>query len=137
VERIERNVLPTSAYNGHPRWLAYIMGAPTPVSVLGSLAAAALNQNTGLWRVTPSASAIEVQRAARGSEEQVRPGKHVPVEPEHQANNLATRNSCAEAAEAALHRPRVSFAMHTLTLANPPQGPIVTAIQTLARFWQP
>lgn len=61
VDRIEREVVPTSAYNGHPRWLAYIMGAPAPVSVLGSLAAAALNQNTGLWRVTPSATAIEVQ----------------------------------------------------------------------------
>jgi aromatic-L-amino-acid decarboxylase len=59
--RIEREVLPTSAYNGHPRWLAYIMGAPTPVSVLGSLTAAALNQNSGLWRVTPSSTAIEVQ----------------------------------------------------------------------------
>jgi glutamate/tyrosine decarboxylase-like PLP-dependent enzyme len=61
IRRIEREVVPTSAYNGHPRWLAYIMGAPTPVSVLGSLAAAALNQNTGLWRVTPSATAIELQ----------------------------------------------------------------------------
>jgi glutamate/tyrosine decarboxylase-like PLP-dependent enzyme len=59
--RIEREILPTSAYNGHPRWLAYIMGAPTPISVLGSFAAAALNQNTGLWRVAPAASAIEVQ----------------------------------------------------------------------------
>lgn len=59
--RIEREVIPTSAYNGHPRWLAYIMGAPAPVTALGSFAAAALNQNTGLWRVTPSATAIEVQ----------------------------------------------------------------------------
>ena len=61
VNRIERDVLPTSAYNGHPRWLAYIMGAPTPVSVLGDLIAAALNQNSGLWRVTPSSTAIEIQ----------------------------------------------------------------------------
>ncbi len=61
LARLEREVLPTSAYNGHPRWLAYIMGAPTPVSVLGSLAAAALNQNSGLWRVAPSSTAIEVQ----------------------------------------------------------------------------
>jgi aromatic-L-amino-acid decarboxylase len=61
VRRIEREVLPAGAYNGHPRWLAYIMGAPTPISVLGSFAAAALNQNTGLWRVAPSATAIEVQ----------------------------------------------------------------------------
>jgi glutamate/tyrosine decarboxylase-like PLP-dependent enzyme len=61
VTRIEREVLPTSAYNGHPRWLAYIMGAPAPVSVLGDLVASALNQNSGLWRVTPSSTAIEVQ----------------------------------------------------------------------------
>ncbi len=61
VDRIERDILPTSAYNGHPRWLAYITAAPTPVSVLGSLAAAALNQNTALWRAAPSATAIELQ----------------------------------------------------------------------------
>jgi glutamate/tyrosine decarboxylase-like PLP-dependent enzyme len=61
IDRIERDVLPTSAYNGHPRWLAYIMGSPLPVGVLGSLASAALNQNNGLWRVTPSAVAIELQ----------------------------------------------------------------------------
>jgi glutamate/tyrosine decarboxylase-like PLP-dependent enzyme len=61
VDRLEREVVPTSAFNGHPRWLAYIMGAPAPVSVLGSLAAAALNQNNGIWRVTPSATAIELQ----------------------------------------------------------------------------
>jgi glutamate/tyrosine decarboxylase-like PLP-dependent enzyme len=61
IERVERDVLRTSAYNGHPRWLAYIMGSPTPVSVMGSFIASALNQNTGLWRVAPSATAIEVQ----------------------------------------------------------------------------
>lgn len=61
VARIEREVLPTSAYNGHPRWLAYIMGAPAPVAVLGDLIATALNQNSGLWRVAPSSTAIEVQ----------------------------------------------------------------------------
>ena len=61
IRRIEGEVLPTAAFNGHPRWLAYIMGAPSPVSVLGSFAAAAMNQNTGLWRVAPSATAIEVQ----------------------------------------------------------------------------
>ena len=61
VDRIERDILPTSAYNGHPRWLAYITAAPTPVSVFGSLAEAALNQNTALWRIAPSATAIELQ----------------------------------------------------------------------------
>ena len=63
AQRIEREVLPTSAYNGHPRWLAYIMGAPLPVAVIGNLISSALNQNNGLWRVTPSATAIEVQTA--------------------------------------------------------------------------
>ena len=61
VDRMERDILPTSAYNGHPRWLAYITASPTPVSVLGSLASAALNQNTALWRAAPSATAIELQ----------------------------------------------------------------------------
>lgn len=61
VDRIERDVLPAAAFNGHPRWLAYIMGAPSPISVMGAFAAAAMNQNTGLWRVAPSATAIEVQ----------------------------------------------------------------------------
>ncbi|HEY5638467.1 MAG TPA: pyridoxal-dependent decarboxylase, partial [Dehalococcoidia bacterium] len=61
VKRIESEIVPTSAYNGHPRWLAYITAAPVPVSVMGSLAAAALNQNTALWRAAPAATAIEVQ----------------------------------------------------------------------------
>jgi glutamate/tyrosine decarboxylase-like PLP-dependent enzyme len=61
LARIERDVLSSSAYNAHPRWLAYIMGSPAPITVVGNLIASALNQNTGLWRVTPSATAIEVQ----------------------------------------------------------------------------
>jgi glutamate/tyrosine decarboxylase-like PLP-dependent enzyme len=61
LERVAQEVIPAAAYNGHPRWLAYIMGSPTPVSVMGSLIAAALNQNTGLWRVAPSATAVELQ----------------------------------------------------------------------------
>lgn len=64
AQRLERDVLPASAYNGHPRWLAYIMGAPAPIAILGSFAAAALNQNTGLWRVAPSATAVETQTLA-------------------------------------------------------------------------
>ncbi len=50
-----------SAYNGHPRWFAYITGAPLPISVLGDLAASALNQNLGGWRIAPAATAIELQ----------------------------------------------------------------------------
>jgi glutamate/tyrosine decarboxylase-like PLP-dependent enzyme len=58
---MERDVLPGSALNGHPRWFAYITASPTPIGVLGSLAASALNQNVGLWRIAPAAAAIEQQ----------------------------------------------------------------------------
>jgi glutamate/tyrosine decarboxylase-like PLP-dependent enzyme len=61
VNRLARDVAPFSSYNGHPRWLAYITGAPLPVSVLGDLLASALNQNMGLWRIGPAAAAIELQ----------------------------------------------------------------------------
>ena len=61
LDRIDKEVLPASAFNGHPRWFAYITASPTPVGVLGSLTASALNQNVGLWRATPAASAIERQ----------------------------------------------------------------------------
>jgi glutamate/tyrosine decarboxylase-like PLP-dependent enzyme len=58
---IEREVIPLSSYNGHPRWLAYITAGGTPAGVLGELIAAALNQNTALWRASPAATAIELQ----------------------------------------------------------------------------
>jgi glutamate/tyrosine decarboxylase-like PLP-dependent enzyme len=61
AERLAREVAPFSSYNGHPRWLAYITGAPLPISVLGDLLASALNQNMGLWRIGPAAAAIELQ----------------------------------------------------------------------------
>ena len=61
VERLKRDVIPAAAYNGHPRWFAYITASPVPISVVGDLLASALNQNTGLWRVAPSGSAIELE----------------------------------------------------------------------------
>ena len=60
-ERLVEDVIPAAAYNGHPRWLAYITASPVPISVLGDLVASALNQNAGLWRATPAATAIELQ----------------------------------------------------------------------------
>ncbi len=50
-----------SVYNGHPRFLAYITSSPAPIGVLGDLIASALNQNTGLHRIAPAATAIELQ----------------------------------------------------------------------------
>ena len=59
IERIADELIPGAAYNGHPRWLAYITASPVPISVLGDLMASALNQNTALWRIAPAAIAIE------------------------------------------------------------------------------
>jgi glutamate/tyrosine decarboxylase-like PLP-dependent enzyme len=56
-----RRLIPASVYNGHPRFLAYITSSPAPIGVLGDLFASALNQNVGLARLAPAASAIEVQ----------------------------------------------------------------------------
>ncbi len=51
ISRVEKDLVPFSAFNGHPRWFAYITASPTPISVLGELLASALNQNTALWRL--------------------------------------------------------------------------------------
>ena len=61
LRRIEEELIPASAYNGHPRWFAYITASALPISVLGDLVASALNQNAGLWRLAPAATAIELQ----------------------------------------------------------------------------
>ncbi len=59
--RLAEDLIPSAAYNGHPRWFAYITASPVPISVLGDLLASALNQNTALWRIAPSATAIELE----------------------------------------------------------------------------
>ena len=61
LQRIQRDVAPLSAYNGHPRWFGYITGAALPASVLADLVASALNQNVGGWRISPAATSIELQ----------------------------------------------------------------------------
>lgn len=61
INRIAEDLVPAAAFNGHPRWFAYITASPTPISVLGDVIASALNQNTALWRLAPAATAIELQ----------------------------------------------------------------------------
>ena len=56
-----KDLVASSAYNGHPRWLAYITASPVPIGVLGDMVASALNQNTALWRLAPGATTIELQ----------------------------------------------------------------------------
>jgi aromatic-L-amino-acid decarboxylase len=61
AERLAADLLPLSGFNGHPRWFAWITSSPSPIGVLASLVAAALNQNTALWRAAPGATTIELQ----------------------------------------------------------------------------
>jgi aromatic-L-amino-acid/L-tryptophan decarboxylase len=50
-----------SLFNGHPRFFGYITSAPAPIGMLGDFLAAAVNANTGAWRLAPMASEIEAQ----------------------------------------------------------------------------
>jgi aromatic-L-amino-acid/L-tryptophan decarboxylase len=52
-------MLENSMYPGHPGFLAYISGAGTVPWAAADLLAAALNQNTGGFRLSPGASTIE------------------------------------------------------------------------------
>ncbi len=61
IAELAKHVVPMSVYNGHPRFLAYITSSPLPVGVLGDMVASALNQNVGLARLAPAATAIELQ----------------------------------------------------------------------------
>jgi len=50
-----------SAFNGHPRFMAYITSSATPIGALADLLAATVNPNVGGWHASPIASAIESQ----------------------------------------------------------------------------
>ncbi len=50
-----------SLFNGHPRFFGYITSSPAPIGILAELLAAAVNPNTGAWRLSPMASEIEAQ----------------------------------------------------------------------------
>ena len=52
-------VFDESMYPGHPGFLAYISGAGTVPGAAADLIAAALNQNSGGWRLSPAATEIE------------------------------------------------------------------------------
>src|SRR5437588_7930736 len=49
-----------SMYPAHPRFSAYITAAGTAPGAVADLAAAAMNQNLGAWRLSPGASEIEL-----------------------------------------------------------------------------
>jgi aromatic-L-amino-acid decarboxylase len=50
-----------SLFNGHPRFFGYITSSPAPIGMFGDFLAAALNQNTGAWRLAPLATEMEAQ----------------------------------------------------------------------------
>nr|MBC8279980.1 aspartate aminotransferase family protein [Chloroflexota bacterium] len=70
INLVEEEVIPGAAFNGHPSWFAYITGAPLPISVIGDLLESALNRSVALWRLSPAATAIELQ-AIEGIREMV------------------------------------------------------------------
>jgi aromatic-L-amino-acid decarboxylase len=50
-----------STFSGHPRFWAYIVGAPAPLGALADLLAAGVNPNVGGWSLAPIATEIEAQ----------------------------------------------------------------------------
>ena len=59
LRHVRALVLEDSMYPGHPGFLAYISGAGTVPGAVGDLLAAALNQNSGGFRLSPGATTIE------------------------------------------------------------------------------
>lgn len=50
-----------SLFNGHPRFYGYITSSAAPIGILGEMLAAAVNANTGAWKLSPMATEIEAQ----------------------------------------------------------------------------
>src|SRR5215510_226624 len=50
-----------SLFNGHPRFYGYITSSAAPIGMLADFLAAAVNANTGAWKLAPMATEIEAQ----------------------------------------------------------------------------
>lgn len=61
LDRASRLVLEHSLFNGHPKFMGYITGAPAPIGMLSELLASAANPNCGANILSPLATAIEKQ----------------------------------------------------------------------------
>ena len=57
---LRRILFESSVYAGHPRFMAYITGAGTVPGAVADLLAAGVNMNLGSWRLSPSATEIEL-----------------------------------------------------------------------------
>ncbi len=60
VERLLTEVLPLGQATDHPRFMAYIPGAPTWPSIVGELAAAGTNTFTGTWVGSAGGTELEL-----------------------------------------------------------------------------
>ncbi len=61
LEEAAKLVLENSTLSGHPRFLAYVVSAPSPIGALADLMAAVVNPNVGGWDLSPIATEMEAQ----------------------------------------------------------------------------
>ena len=60
LEEIQAKIIPYTLRPNHPRFLAFIPGAPTFVSILGDWLCAGLNFFAGVWKEAPAATEVEL-----------------------------------------------------------------------------
>lgn len=60
LKTFQEKVAPYSLRPHHPRFLAFVPGAPTFVSILGDWLCAGMNFFAGVWKEAPAASQIEI-----------------------------------------------------------------------------
>jgi len=60
LQEIEEKIIPFTLRPSHPRFLAFIPGAPTFVSILGDWLCAGLNFFAGVWKEAPAATEVEL-----------------------------------------------------------------------------
>ncbi|MEP6597524.1 MAG: pyridoxal-dependent decarboxylase [Ginsengibacter sp.] len=58
---LEEKLIPYCTHVNHPGYMGLITPSPNPAGILGDLLAAALNQNLGVYSISPSATAMELQ----------------------------------------------------------------------------
>ena len=58
---LEEKLLPYCTHVNHPGYMGLITPSPNPAGMLGDLLAAALNQNLGVYSISPSATTMELR----------------------------------------------------------------------------
>ncbi len=61
LEHIAGLLFDHSLLNGHPRFWGYVTSSAAPIGALGEFLGAAVNPNTGAWKLSPLASELEAQ----------------------------------------------------------------------------